>query len=84
MMISCREAARLSSEALERPLYMAERVALRFHLMMCAACARYDQQVAFIQELVSLHLDRCDKDGPLGDAALPPEVRDRICRELET
>ena len=82
MMISCREAARLSSEALERPLYLAERVALRFHLMMCAACARYDSQVAFVQELVSLHLARCDEDGPLGEAELPPEARERICREL--
>ncbi|MHC4601643.1 MAG: anti-sigma factor family protein [Planctomycetota bacterium] len=78
MMISCREAARLSSEALERPLYFAERVALRFHLLVCLACSRYDDQIAFLQELVTLHLSRCDESGPLAEACLSPDARDRI------
>jgi hypothetical protein len=82
MMISCREAARLSSEALERPLYFAERVALRFHLLLCSACARYDDQIAFLHELAVLYLARCDECGPLGDATLSSEACKRIRKAL--
>ena len=82
MMISCREAARLSSEALERPLYFAERVALRFHLAMCSACMRYDDQIAFLQELVALHCSSCDDTGPLPRAILSPGAAERIRKAL--
>lgn len=47
--INCRQAARLMSDAQERPLSIADRVKLRLHLHWCVACTRYGQQLAFMR-----------------------------------
>jgi hypothetical protein len=46
---NCREAARLMSERLDRPLNMAERLALGVHLRVCEACPRFDAQMRFLR-----------------------------------
>lgn len=48
-MMSCKEAARLMSEALDRPLTAHERFALRLHTMICRGCSNYGKQMAFIR-----------------------------------
>ncbi len=47
--INCRQAARLLSDAQDRPLSMGDRFKLRLHLHWCVACTRYAQQVAFMR-----------------------------------
>ena len=47
--INCRQAARMMSDAQERPLSLADRIKLRLHLHWCAACTRYGQQLAFMR-----------------------------------
>lgn len=47
--LSCREASRLLSEAMERELGLAERVALRLHLGICSACTRFKAQIGFLR-----------------------------------
>jgi hypothetical protein len=47
--INCRQAARMMSDAQERPLSLADRIKLRLHLHWCVACTRYDQQLAFMR-----------------------------------
>lgn len=53
MMLSCKKASRLMSEALDRKLGMGERIALRFHTMMCSACSRVERQMALLRRAVS-------------------------------
>jgi hypothetical protein len=42
----------LMSESMERSLSVGEWLQLRLHLIVCAWCARYLQQIKFIQQLL--------------------------------
>lgn len=42
---SCKEATRLITERLDRELTFAERIGLRFHLAICAACPKVARQI---------------------------------------
>ncbi|QUN06231.1 zf-HC2 domain-containing protein [Shewanella yunxiaonensis] len=51
MILNCREAARLLSEAQERELSLGERLALRLHLMFCAGCRNFGKHVNVLRDL---------------------------------
>ena len=75
---NCREAIRLQSDALDRPLPRLRRVGLRLHLFLCAWCSRYGKQIKFLRAAAR----RCDHDyGPA--PALPPEARERIKEQVK-
>ncbi len=48
-MISCKEASRLASQQLERPLTFRERVQFRLHLAICVGCRRMEKQFRFLR-----------------------------------
>ena len=48
-MISCKEASRLASQQLERPLTLEERVRFRLHLAICVGCRRMEKQFRFLR-----------------------------------
>jgi len=47
--ISCKDASRLMSEREDRPLSAWQRLVLRLHLSVCAACSRFERQMAFLR-----------------------------------
>jgi predicted anti-sigma-YlaC factor YlaD len=49
MMLSCKQAAQLASQGLDRRLGFLERVALRVHLAICDGCTNFSRQVAFLR-----------------------------------
>lgn len=49
-MKSCREVHRLVIEAQDRQLGLAERFSMRVHLMICAACRRFDAQIDLLRQ----------------------------------
>lgn len=51
-MLSCKQASELVSQSLDRPLTMRERLSVRFHLLICAACARFSRQLAYMQATI--------------------------------
>jgi Putative zinc-finger len=51
--INCRQAARLISDAQERPLSLRDRIKLRLHLHWCVACTRYERQVGFLRRALN-------------------------------
>jgi len=53
MMLSCKEAARLVSQGLDRDLGFGQRVALRVHLAICDGCTNFKDQVAFLRKAMS-------------------------------
>jgi hypothetical protein len=84
--LPCREYARLSSEALDRPLSRSERCALKIHLLTCLACRRYARQVRFVHDALrtlSTRLEQVDAPFPLPGPDLPLDVRQRIKSLLE-
>ncbi|HEX6690443.1 MAG TPA: zf-HC2 domain-containing protein [Burkholderiales bacterium] len=52
MILSCKEAARLVSQGLDRELGFGERVMLRVHLAICDGCTNFKDQVAFLRKAV--------------------------------
>ena len=49
-MLTCKNATKLMSKSQEKPLVLKERVALKFHLMMCSGCSNYNKQMGFIRK----------------------------------
>ena len=76
---SCREASRLASTAIDRPLPFVRRVELRLHLAMCAACRAYRRQINTIDRLVGGRTSRLENDSEI---RLDPEARQRIAKAL--
>lgn len=52
--LSCGEASRLASEALDRELSRNERWALRLHTLICGNCRRLTRQLATMRAVLSL------------------------------
>ena len=52
-MLSCKEATRLLSQAEDRRLAYGERLKLRLHLGVCAACSRFSRQLALMRDALS-------------------------------
>jgi len=51
-MKSCREVHRLVIEAQDRKLGLAERMSMRVHLILCAACRRFDAQMDLLRKAI--------------------------------
>lgn len=76
---TCREAARLQSEALDRRLGLGQRLGLRLHLLLCKWCRRYGKQLDFLR--AAAHRQEQHEHG-LPPQPLRPEARARILRRL--
>jgi hypothetical protein len=77
---SCRDAARLASEACERSLTIRERVDLQAHLLVCIACRTYRRQLRSLQLLARSSPTPDLTRAP--DAGLSSEARGRILEAL--
>jgi hypothetical protein len=79
-MYTCKQVTQLVLERHERPLSWRERVGLRLHLLICAACTRFAQQMRFLRSVAhrfaARHLEEADK------TALPAAAKERIRRTL--
>jgi hypothetical protein len=77
-MFSCKEIARLVSESLDHTLPFGQRVAVRFHLMMCSLCSRFRRQMLFVREMGRRFGKGGDRAGMPATVRLSPEARERI------
>jgi len=78
---SCREATRLQSEAMDRPLHLRQRVGLCIHLFLCRWCRRYGQQIGFLRSVAHEHEKH---EQPLPPQALRPEAKERMKERLKS
>ena len=72
---NCREATRLQSEALDRPLGLGQRIGLRIHLVLCKWCRRYGKQIGFLRSAAHRHEEH---EQCLPPQSLSTEARERI------
>jgi predicted anti-sigma-YlaC factor YlaD len=79
-MLSCKEVTRLVSESLDRELPLLDRMGVRFHLLMCRLCSRYQEQMILLRDVIRLRVEKGGQTVP--PATLPPESRKRIKRSL--
>lgn len=49
-MLSCRQATELMSQEQDRRLSLAERLGLRLHVLICAACENYRRQMGILHD----------------------------------
>ena len=50
-MMDCQKAGELVSQQLDHPLPLRQKIAVRFHLLMCAVCRAVVKQLEIIQKL---------------------------------
>jgi hypothetical protein len=79
LMPNCREAVRLQSDALDRPLSFWQRAGLRVHLLLCRWCRRYGRQIAFLR--TAAHDFEHDHSP---EQPMPAEARERIRKAVKT
>jgi hypothetical protein len=51
--MTCREASRLASEEMDRPLTKRERWALGFHKFLCRNCRRFVGQISMLRSMAA-------------------------------
>ena len=76
---NCREATRLQSDALDRPLSLLKQIGLRIHLVLCRWCRRYGKQIHLLRQAVRTQPDKLNEAAP---RPLSPEARVRFKRIL--
>ena len=81
--LPCDGMSRLASESLDRDLGRMERVALRSHLLYCAACRRFQRQIKLLRCAMRRLARDVEAEEPLSGTVLPDEVSARIKRALK-
>jgi hypothetical protein len=76
---NCKQAIRLQSDALDRPLSTSQWLGLRLHLAFCKWCVRYGEHIKFLQIAA-----QCHEHDHRQEQAMPPEARERIKRALKS
>ena len=82
-MLSCRETARLLSEATDEPQPLRRRIGLRFHLMMCRLCRRYAKQIGLLDEAARSLSRRVEEGDEAAPGGLAPEAKARMRSALD-
>ena len=63
-MMNCRQAVRLMSEAMDRPLAGSDRFALRLHWLICVGCRNYRRQLSFLRKACEQQVTNDDPTPP--------------------
>ena len=77
-LFSCKKVSALISESMDSKLPLYKRMGIQFHLMMCALCRRYQEQLLLIR---SVFQERDEQDES-SCAVLPADARKRIEKEI--
>jgi hypothetical protein len=80
MMPSCKEIAALVSENMDRQLPIRQRLPIRFHVMMCSLCRRYEKQLHLLRHGAHHYADPDENE--VGES-LSPEAKGRLQQVLE-
>ena len=81
-MRSCKDVTQLLSEAMDRSLPLGKRIGVRFHLLICKFCARYERQLLLIRETVRRLVATEEKSGEPPGETLSKEAKERIRNSL--
>lgn len=79
--LTCRDAARLQSEALDAKLCFSKRLGLWLHLLICKWCRRYGKQIQFLSHASQEHEEDLANAVP---QTLSAEARERIRQRLQS
>jgi len=75
---ACEEVAFLVSESLERKLHFYERVKMKLHFLMCAACKHYESNTIKLHQIFELKYQKSCQS-----ITLPQEKKNKIRHEIQ-
>ncbi len=52
LMLTCKQASRIISQSLDKPLSWSDRMKLKFHLFICDACTNFNRQLRLIRNAI--------------------------------
>lgn len=58
---TCRQVTELISAGMDQDLSFAQRMRIRFHVMMCKGCTNYEKQMAVLRSASRVFMDRFSK-----------------------
>ena len=74
-MLNCKQASKLISQSLDRPLSWTERCQLKLHVVICNPCRRFAKQLQLLAAAIHLRSKMMENDQ---DIKLSPAVKKRI------
>ena len=81
-MLSCKDVTQLISESMDHSLPLGRRIGVRFHLLICKFCARYERQLLQIRETVRRLVATEERPGEAPGESLSEEAVARIRKSL--
>lgn len=66
LMLNCKQASRIISQSLDTPLPLSDRMKLKFHLFICKACNRFNQQLRLISDVILRIRHDTENDSSIG------------------
>lgn len=81
LMLTCKQASQIISQSLDNPLSWSDRVKLKFHLFMCNACNRFNQQLRLLSGAVQKLKSDTENDKSIH---LPLDAKVRIINTIES
>ncbi len=80
-MTSCKEVSDLLSTSLDTRLPVSRRIGLRFHLLLCKMCSRYQQQLKFLHRAATMYTERAPRPGDAG-VVLTADAAQRLTQKI--
>jgi hypothetical protein len=80
-MLNCKQTSQLVSQSLDRRLTWNERLAVRWHLIICKYCKRFSQQLQAMRVGLKRMSNAIENDTNI---QLPTDAKARIAQVLDT
>ena len=81
LMLTCKQASQIISRSLDNPLSWSDRMKLKFHLFICDACNRFNQQLRLLNSAVKRLIQTTESDSTI---QLSLEAKARITSAIES
>ncbi|MGE5700287.1 MAG: zf-HC2 domain-containing protein [Deltaproteobacteria bacterium] len=82
-MLSCKDVTKLISESMDASLPIGRRIGVRFHLIICKWCARYERQFVLIRDTARRLATMVEMPGDSPGETLSAEARERIAKSMK-
>ena len=81
-MFNCKDVSLKVSESLDRKLPLSQRMMIRFHMMMCRYCARFQKQLLLVRQMAryAQPMESTSEDS----VKLPEDARARLKQTLKS
>lgn len=80
-MLTCQQASELVSQSLDQPLSLKNRFKLKFHLMICSACHRFNRQMGQLRSAILGFVKITEEDESI---KLSPEAKAKISQKISS